>query len=235
MSVLGALLLRRGDLEGAEPYLRAATADGDRAAANNLGVLLHQRGYTDDAAGWWRIAAVAGSAAAAHALGRHYRERGDEPGAEYWLRQSAEQGHALGAYALADLLEHRSDVGAERWLRAAAEQGHREAAYRLARMLDRNAADDPHDAFGRPGLGPAPGPVAGATGRPGATGRTAVRSNDGPVAGPAAGRVGEAEQWYRQAAARGHRRAALHLGAILEQRGELKEAYRWYLISAKAA
>ncbi len=25
----------------------------------------------------------------------------------------------------------------------------------------------------------------------------------------------EAEQWYRQAAARGHRRAALHLGAIL--------------------
>ena len=69
MSVLGALLLRRGDLDGAEPYLRAATADGDRAAANNLGVLLHQRGYADEAAGWWRIAAVAGSAAAAHALG----------------------------------------------------------------------------------------------------------------------------------------------------------------------
>ncbi|NEB55616.1 sel1 repeat family protein, partial [Streptomyces griseus] len=40
MSVLGALLLRRGDLDGAEKYLRAATADGDRAAANNLGVLL---------------------------------------------------------------------------------------------------------------------------------------------------------------------------------------------------
>ncbi|CAM5724425.1 hypothetical protein SVIOM74S_09760 [Streptomyces violarus] len=118
MSVLGAMLLRRGDLDGAERYLRAATAAGDRAAANNLGVLLHQRGYPDEAAGWWRIAAVAGSAAAAHALGRHLRERGDEPGAEYWLRQSAEQGHALGAYALADLLEHRSDVGAERWLRA---------------------------------------------------------------------------------------------------------------------
>src|SRR5687767_5749497 len=28
MSVLGALLLRRGDLDGAEPYLRGATADG---------------------------------------------------------------------------------------------------------------------------------------------------------------------------------------------------------------
>src|SRR4051812_25764090 len=55
MSVLGAMLLRRGDLDGAEPLLRAATAEGDRAAANNLGVLLHQRGYTDDAAGWWRI------------------------------------------------------------------------------------------------------------------------------------------------------------------------------------
>ncbi|WP_420710275.1 tetratricopeptide repeat protein, partial [Streptomyces sp. NRRL S-15] len=83
MSVLGALLLRRGDLDGAEAYLRAATAEGDRAAANNLGVLLHQKGYADEAAGWWRIAAVAGSAAAAHALGRHFRERGDEPGAEY--------------------------------------------------------------------------------------------------------------------------------------------------------
>lgn len=80
MSVLGAMLLRRGDLDGAEPHLRAATAAGDRAAANNLGVLLHQRGYADDAAGWWRIAAVAGSAAAAHALGRHHRERGDEAG-----------------------------------------------------------------------------------------------------------------------------------------------------------
>ncbi|WP_143671642.1 tetratricopeptide repeat protein, partial [Streptomyces sp. wa1071] len=59
MSVLGALLLRRGELDSAERYLRAATADGDRAAANNLGVLLHQRGYPDEAAGWWRIAAVA--------------------------------------------------------------------------------------------------------------------------------------------------------------------------------
>ncbi|NEB47832.1 tetratricopeptide repeat protein, partial [Streptomyces sp. SID339] len=69
MSVLGSLLLRRGDLDGAESLLRAATAEGDRAAANNLGVLLHQRGYADEAAGWWRVAAVAGSAAAAHALG----------------------------------------------------------------------------------------------------------------------------------------------------------------------
>ncbi|GAA4967287.1 hypothetical protein GCM10023238_39020 [Streptomyces heliomycini] len=92
MSVLGAMLLRRGDLDGAEPHLRAATAAGDRAAANNLGVLLHQRGYADEGAGWWRIAAVAGSTAAAHALGRHHRERGDEPAAEYWLRQSAAQG-----------------------------------------------------------------------------------------------------------------------------------------------
>ncbi|KIX78560.1 hypothetical protein SF23_05875, partial [Streptomyces sp. MBRL 10] len=50
MSVLGALLLRRGDLDGAEPYLRGATAEGDRAAANNLGVLLLQRGYPDEAA-----------------------------------------------------------------------------------------------------------------------------------------------------------------------------------------
>lgn len=48
-SVLGALLLRRGDLDGAEPHLRAATAAGDRAAANNLGVLLHQRGYPEEA------------------------------------------------------------------------------------------------------------------------------------------------------------------------------------------
>ncbi|NEB76055.1 tetratricopeptide repeat protein, partial [Streptomyces sp. SID14478] len=64
MSALGAMLLRRGDLDGAEPLLRAATGEGDRAAANNLGVLLHQRGYADEAAGWWRVAAVAGSAPA---------------------------------------------------------------------------------------------------------------------------------------------------------------------------
>src|SRR4051812_48491165 len=89
MTALGTLLLRRGDLDGAEPYLRAAVGHGERAAANNLGLLLHQRGHTDEAAEWWGIAAAAGSAPAAHALGRHYRERGDEPAAEYWLRQAA--------------------------------------------------------------------------------------------------------------------------------------------------
>ena len=35
-------------------------------------------------------------------------------------------------------------------------------------------------------------------------------------------RAAEAEQWYRQAAARGHRRAALQLGALLEDRGEYR-------------
>ncbi|SCD37204.1 Tetratricopeptide repeat-containing protein, partial [Streptomyces sp. DvalAA-14] len=141
MSALGTLLLRRGDLDAAEPFLRAAVQHGDRAAANNLGLLLNQHGKADEAADWWRIAAVAGSAAAAHALGRHYRERGDEPGAEYWLRQAAESGHTLGAYALADLLDHRRDVGAERWFRAAAEHGHREAAYRLARACAERGED----------------------------------------------------------------------------------------------
>lgn len=58
MSVLGTMLLRRGDLEGAEPHLRGAAAGGDRPAANNLGLLLHQRGYAEEAAAWWRIAAV---------------------------------------------------------------------------------------------------------------------------------------------------------------------------------
>ncbi|MYW30731.1 sel1 repeat family protein, partial [Streptomyces sp. SID2119] len=165
-----------------------------------------------------------------------------EPGAEYWLRQSAEQGHALGAYALADLLEHRGDIGAERWLRAAAEQGHREAAYRLARALERNAVEDPHDAFGlgrgtgRSGLGLSADPAvpdALKKGERGTEENKGGAAGDSPVAGPAAGRIGEAEQWYRRAAARGHRRAALHLGAILEQRGELKEAGRWYLTAAK--
>ncbi|CAM5325928.1 hypothetical protein STENM223S_02023 [Streptomyces tendae] len=135
MSVLGALLLRRGDFDGAEPHLRAATAAGDRAAANNLGVLLHQRGTPTRPPDGGGSPPSPVPPAAAHAFGRHHRERGDEPAAEYWLCQSAEQGHALGAYALADLLEHRGDdaEGSERWMRAAAERGHREGAYRLAR------------------------------------------------------------------------------------------------------
>ena len=126
-SLLGAMLLRRGDPDDAEPYLRRAAASGIRAGANNLGVLLHQRGHREEAAQWWRAAAVAGSAPAAHALGLHLRDHGDEPGSEYWLHQAAEQGHTGGAYALADLLEHRREtVRAERWFRAAAETGHRE-------------------------------------------------------------------------------------------------------------
>ncbi|MBC3842618.1 tetratricopeptide repeat protein [Streptacidiphilus sp. 4-A2] len=53
-SLLGSLLLRRGDLDEAETHLRRAAAAGLRAGANNLGVLLHQRGRRDEAADWWR-------------------------------------------------------------------------------------------------------------------------------------------------------------------------------------
>ena len=44
MSVLGAMLLRRGDLDGAEPHLRAATAAGDRARAEALAAESFDRG-----------------------------------------------------------------------------------------------------------------------------------------------------------------------------------------------
>lgn len=88
-SLLGALLLRRGDPEEAEPYLRRAAGASLRAAVNNLGVLLHQRGLREEAAYWWRQAAVAGSAPAAYALGLYLRDHGDEPGSEYWLHHAA--------------------------------------------------------------------------------------------------------------------------------------------------
>lgn len=180
---------------------------------------------------------MAGSAAAAHALGRYHRERGDEPAAEYWLRQSAEQGHALGAYALADLLEHRGDSAAEQWMRSAAERGHREAAYRLARALDRRVPHEDereYDGGDRRGVGDARG-VGDGRGAGGDNGVASAPGTSGVPGVPgASGSPGdEAEQWYRQAAARGHQRAALQLGAILEKRGELKEAGRWYLTSAK--
>ena len=92
-----------------------------------------------------------------------------------------------------------------------------------------------------PSAGCGPPPSAG-TGRPptawparstGGHGRARRRAAARSADDGGARRADEAEQWYRQAAARGHRRAALHLGAILEQRGELKEAGRWYLTSAK--
>ena len=192
------MLLRRGDLDGAEPHLRAATAAGDRAAANNLGVLLHQRGYADEAAGWWRIAAVAGSAAAAHALGP------PPPRARRRARRRVLAAPVRRAGPRAGRVRARRPAGAPRRRR------------RRALVAGRRRAGPPR---GRVPAGPDARPEG--------------RDADGAGPATASDPQEEAEQWYRQAAARGHRRAALHLGAILEKRGELKEAGRWYLTSAK--
>ncbi len=193
MSVLGAMLLRRGDLDGAEPHLRAATAAGDRAAANNLGVLLHQRGYPEEAA-----------------------DGGGSPPSPGPPRPRTRSGGTTGSAATSP--PPSTGCGSPpnrdtRW-----------APTRSPTCWSTAGTTRP-----RSGCGPPPSGVTGKarTGSPGRwTGGPPPRTGEDADAdnGVAAGTADEAEQWYRQAAARGHRRAALYLGAILERRGELKEA-----------
>jgi len=110
MSALGTLLLRRGDLDGAEPFLRAAVQNGDRAAATTWDCCCISAGAPTrrPTGGGSRPSPVrlpprTRSAGTTRARGRAGR------------RVLAAAGRGVrspaGAYALADLLDHRRTRG----------------------------------------------------------------------------------------------------------------------------
>jgi hypothetical protein len=146
------LLVRRGDLDGAEQLLRAHTDAGDEAAAWRLADLLAEWGDLDglraladagdrDAAGQLalrgdldglRALADVGDRAAAGQLAMLLVMRGDLDG----LRVRADAGDKDAALGLAGLLAERGDLdGAEQILRAHADVGDEAAARQLADLL----------------------------------------------------------------------------------------------------
>ena len=233
-SVLGALLLRRGDLDGAEPHLRAATAAGDRAAANNLGVLLHQRGY----AGRGRRL-VARSPPSPAPPPPRTRSAGTTASAatsrprDYWLRQSAESGHAAGRVRARRPARTPRRGGSGGWFRAAAERGHREAAYRVAQLVSTSAER------------------AAAKGDSGAVERRAAEEEAEQWYRQAAarghrraalqlgailehrGELKEAGRWYLTSAKDGEARAACALGFLLRDAGDEESAAVWWRRAAQ--
>ncbi|WP_411978455.1 Rv3235 family protein [Streptomyces sp. N50] len=86
-AALAELLMSRGDLTEAQPYLEQAAKAGDSEAAATLGTLLRDQAET-----WLRQAADAGNAAAAHQLGDMLVGTGREGEALRWYRKAAAAG-----------------------------------------------------------------------------------------------------------------------------------------------
>jgi TPR repeat protein len=92
-NVLGAVLYRRHDLDGAEQWWRAAALGGHDEAAFNLGVLFNNdRGNDVEAEQWWLRASEAGHAGAKHALGILCYQRDDKREAKSWWLEAARGG-----------------------------------------------------------------------------------------------------------------------------------------------
>jgi thioredoxin-like negative regulator of GroEL len=125
---LADLLIKRGDIDGAEQILRARADAGDGTAALGLAGLLADRGDLDGL----RARADVGDGDAAGRLADLLIKRGDIDGAEQILRARTDAGDGYAALRLADLLAQRGDLDG---LRARADAGDGAAARRLADLL----------------------------------------------------------------------------------------------------
>ncbi|CAM5384202.1 hypothetical protein SMICM304S_05542 [Streptomyces microflavus] len=217
MSVLGALLLRRGELDGAETYLRAATADGDLGRRQQPGRPAPPAGLPGR-----------GRRLVAHRRRRRLRRRRARAGPPL-PRARGRAGRGVLAAAVrragprAGRLRARRPPGAPRRHRRRALAARRRRAGppggRLpagphpgtergrgpARRLRPGPGDRHRPEHARPRLpGDPAAPDARTPSAAGAAGAKGGKSGDSPVAGPATGRVGEAlSSGYRRAAARG--------------------------------
>ena len=108
---LGTLLLEKGDLPSAEPYLRRAVDSSDRDIAANagveLGLLLLKRGSDVEAAHWYRKALKSGNPqivrAAANNLGALHTDRSQYRRAMAMFRRAADAGSQLAIFNLGAL------------------------------------------------------------------------------------------------------------------------------------
>ena len=127
-SRLGELLAERGDLDGAEQFLRVGADAGDGFAASRLARLLADRGDLDQL----RARADAGDGYAAGRLARLLAEQGDLDGAAQILCARADAGDEEAAGRLDWLLAEREDLDQ---LRARVDAGDEEAAEARAGLL----------------------------------------------------------------------------------------------------
>ena len=136
---LGALLYKRGDLEGAEAAYRRGDERGDAIAASNLGDLLEERGDTEGAEAAYRRGDERGDGWAAANLGALLHRRGDLEGAEAAWRRGDERGDGGAALNLGRLLAKRDLAGARAAFQRAIDSGHAKrapaAALRLGLLL----------------------------------------------------------------------------------------------------
>jgi thioredoxin-like negative regulator of GroEL len=227
---LADLLIKRGDIDGAEQILRARADAGDGTAALGLAGLLADRGDLDGL----RARADVGDGDAARRLADLLIKRGDIDGAEQILRARTDAGDGYAAPRLADLLIRRGDInGAEQILRARADAGARYAALRLADLLAQRGDIDGLRARADAGDGAAARRLADLLAQRGDLNgaeqilRTRADAGDGDAAGRLAdllirrGDINGAEQILRAGADGGDGAAAGWLAGLLAQRGDI--------------
>lgn len=134
---LGAALVEKGDVTGAEAAYRRADERGHASAASNLGVLLEQRGDLAGAEAAYRRADERGDATGAFNLAGMLADRNDAFGAEAALRRADQRGDASAAFHIGTLLEARGDLfSAEAAFRRADEHDHPSAPSNLGMLLE---------------------------------------------------------------------------------------------------
>ncbi|WP_318214070.1 type VII secretion system-associated protein [Streptomyces sp. SCL15-6] len=123
---VAALLLRRGDSQGAELLQVKAAETGDLTSVLNLAVFLHGAGRHHEAHDWLRTSAENGELPAAALLGSYLAEKTpaqDLSAARHWLTMAARSGDTDSELELGRLLASTGDrEQARRWLTRAAEK-----------------------------------------------------------------------------------------------------------------
>lgn len=214
-AALAELLMVRGDMAEAQPYLEQAAGAGDPVAAAALGTLLRGQAET-----WLRQGAEAGDAAAAHELGDMLVGAGREDEALRWYRKAAAAGRREVALSIGALLSRWHDPEAYIWLSYAAAWGDARAAGELGGYLSWEPEVDETKVV----LLYRRAAHAGDANAAHNLGRWMIRK----------GRFGEAMELYRKALDGGVTDAELSIAGLLELQGKSAEAQDWFRRAATA-
>jgi Flp pilus assembly protein TadD len=213
-------------------------SDGAAEALVRTGEQLEERGDLAGAEQAYRRADAAGSAEGASHLGCLLFERGDIEAARAALVRADERGSGMGVFRLGFLLQQTGEIAeAEQAYRRGVKRGNPQAAHNLVVML-RRRGDHAGAAEVEQSTAPAGGSAEALLAEARRSGIPTFRVDDPEALSIALakrwyeeGKIELAEESFRKIATHGRQArglAALNLGILLEQRGDLAGARQAY-------
>jgi TPR repeat protein len=122
--LLGAQYYERGDLQAADPLLRAAAFTGEAAAMYYLGGICRRRDHDEAMARrWFSAGAARDHAGCMFEVGTFTMKDGDHAMAKFWLGRAAVAANTHAMVNLGGLLMDEDPEGSRLWWERAAQQG----------------------------------------------------------------------------------------------------------------